>query len=200
MNPTDLPIEPTVPDAMFECVATPIPGCLELRPKTSHDGRGSFTKVFHRSTFAGLGLATDFAEDYYSVSRRGVIRGLHFQRPPQEHAKLVYCLAGKVQDVALDIRVGSPTFGKHAIIELSAETGNIVYLPPGLAHGFCVCSESATLAYKVTSEYSAVHDAGIRWDSAGIPWATAEPVLSDRDRRHPALAEFSSPFRFRQTS
>ncbi len=196
MTPAVTPVAASGSDALFECIATRIPGCLELRPRRHEDERGRFVKVFHHDTFAALGLATEFAEDYYTVSRRGVIRGLHFQRPPMDHAKLVYCLAGQVQDVALDLRMGSPTYGEHAVVELTAQIGNMLYLPAGLAHGFCVRSESATLAYKVTSHYSAEHDAGILWNSAGIDWATSLPILSGRDRQHPGLADYVSPFPF----
>lgn len=181
-------------DGMFELVATAIPGCLEVRPRLLADERGHFVKVFHRDIFAAAGLASHFAEEYYSVSRRGVVRGLHFQRPPMDHAKLVYCVAGRIQDAVVDLRAGSPTLGRHALVELSAEAGNMLYIPSGLAHGFCVLSESATLVYKVTSVYSPEHDAGILWDSVGIPWAEREPILSARDRGHPALADFASPF------
>lgn len=179
---------------MFEFVETVIPGCIELRPKVMEDARGRFVKVFHRGAFAEMGLATEYSEEYYSTSRRGVIRGLHFQLPPWAHAKLVYCVQGRVQDVALDLRAGSPSLGRHALVELSGEAGNMLYLPPGLAHGFCVLSDTATLVYKVTSVYSAAHDAGILWNSAGIPWAEANPILSERDRSHPSLADFASPF------
>ncbi len=181
-------------DGLFELVDTTIPGCVELRPRLQEDMRGRFVKVFHRDAFAAAGLATDYAEEYYSTSHRGVIRGLHFQLPPHDHAKLVYCVSGKVQDVVLDLRVGSPSQGGHKLVELSAEAGNMLYIPPGLAHGFCVLGESATLVYKVTSVYSAAHDAGILWNSAGIAWAVENPILSERDRAHPTLADFASPF------
>lgn len=183
-------------DAMLEVVPTAIPGCVELRPRVRKDERGRFVKIFHREAFAAHSLATDYAEEYYSVSRCGVIRGLHFQKPPMDHAKLVYCVAGEVQDVVLDLRKGSPTYGEHAVVELSAAAGNMVYLPPGLAHGFCTRSETATLIYKVTTVHSPDHDCGVLWNSAGIDWAASEPMLSLRDRRHPALATFASPFAY----
>ncbi|MFZ5484202.1 MAG: dTDP-4-dehydrorhamnose 3,5-epimerase [Pseudomonadota bacterium] len=180
--------------SLFTRIDTPLPGCVELRPRIHQDDRGRFVKVFQREAFLALGLAVDFAEEYYSVSRKGVIRGLHFQRPPMDHAKLVYCVAGQVQDAVVDLRAGSPTRGCHAWVELSAERGNMLYIPSGLAHGFCVLSESATLVYKVTSPHSPEHDAGIRWDSAGIPWAVDGPILSERDLRHPAFDDFLTPF------
>ncbi len=182
--------------AGFEIYPTALPGCIELHPPKSADRRGDFVKVFHHSAFATLGLATEFAETYYTRSKRGVIRGLHFQRPPAEHAKLVICTEGCVQDVALDLRGGSPTYGQHVEIELSAEAGNMLYLPAGLAHGFCALSDTATLLYLVSSEYSPAHDAGIAWNSADIAWAVDTPILSERDSAHPTLAQFTTPFRY----
>ncbi|MGD0835199.1 MAG: dTDP-4-dehydrorhamnose 3,5-epimerase [Polyangia bacterium] len=174
--------------------STELAGCCELRPRVYDDSRGRLVKVFHRDAFAALGFATDFVETYYSMSHRGVIRGLHFQTPPAEHAKLVCCTSGRVQDAVVDLRRGSPTYGMYVTLELSAEIGNMLYIPPGMAHGFCVLSRQAHMVYQVTSQYDAGHDAGIRWDSARIPWKIAAPILSERDRNHPALSDFSSPF------
>ncbi len=181
---------------MFERVATPIHGCWELRYRRFEDDRGCFVKTFHRDAFAAAGLETDFAEEYYSVSRRGVLRGLHFQTPPMDHAKLVYATAGAVLDVVLDLRVGSPTYGHHHMLELSAAASNALYVPKGLGHGFYVREGEAVLVYKVTSIHSSEHDQGIRWDSAGIPWPDRAPILSERDRGLPGLLEFNSPFRY----
>jgi dTDP-4-dehydrorhamnose 3,5-epimerase len=180
----------------IEKIPTAISGCYELRPAVAADARGTFVKTFQREWFEQQGLRTDWAEQYYSVSRKGVLRGLHFQMPPHEHAKLVFCTAGEVLDAVVDLRVGSPTFGHHVCIALSAERGNMVYLDAGLAHGFYTISESVTLLYNVTSEYAATHDTGIRWDSAGIPWPDGAPQVSDRDRKFLPLAEFASPFRY----
>ncbi|BBL74474.1 dTDP-4-dehydrorhamnose 3,5-epimerase family protein [Methylomagnum ishizawai] len=187
---------PSDPAGLFEARATVLPGCLELRPRIVGDGRGRFVKVFHAEAFAALGLETVYPEEYYSVSKAGVIRGLHFQIPPMDHAKLVYCVAGRIQDAALDIRRGSPTYGRSLTLELSAELGNMLYLPSGLAHGFCVLGETAVVVYKTSRPYSPAHDSGLRWDSAGIPWHTAEPILSERDQGHPPLAGYASPFVF----
>jgi dTDP-4-dehydrorhamnose 3,5-epimerase len=171
-----------------------LPGCHEILPTVARDRRGSFVKTFHREAFAAAGLAHDFAEEYYSVSRQGVLRGLHFQVPPRDHAKLVYCVAGSVLDALLDLRRGSPTYGEHRLVTLSSRRRNLVYVAPGLAHGFYVTSRSATLVYKTTTVHAPDCDRGVRWDSAGIPWPDREPVLSDRDRGFPALADFDSPF------
>lgn len=180
--------------AIFKVRPTTIPGCFEISPRTISDGRGRFVKVFHVEAFAAHGLETVYVEEYYSVSRYGVIRGLHFQTPPMGHAKLVYCVEGRVQDVALDLRRGSPSYGGHELFELSAERANMVYLSQGIAHGFCVLSDAATLVYKVSTVYSVEHDAGVLWSSANIPWSVADPILSARDRTHPHLAGFVSPF------
>lgn len=181
---------------LFQIRTLPLPGCVELLPRRLDDERGRFVKTFHRDAYRALGLATDFAEEYYSVSRRGVLRGLHFQRPPHEHAKLAYCVQGRIQDALVDLRVGSPAFGRHVTLELSSEAANLIYMPPGIAHGFCTLSEEAVVVYKVTSVHAPDADAGILWSSAGIPWAVGAPLLSARDQAHPTLAEFSSPFVF----
>ena len=179
---------------MFGIHPTEIPGCYEIQPRVVDDARGRFVKVFHRHAFAELGLEVDFAEEYYSVSRQRVIRGMHFQTPPIDHAKMVYCVHGEVFDAVIDLRLGSPTYQQTATFNLSAEQGNYIYIPKGLAHGFCVTSDSATLVYKVSTVYSPEHDAGILWSSVGITWPTENPVMSDRDREFISLSDFKSPF------
>lgn len=180
----------------LEANETKLPGCFELNPRVLTDDRGQFVKTFHRRSFETLGLRADWAEQYYSTSQPGVIRGLHFQRPPHDHAKLVFCTAGRVLDVAVDLRRGSPTYGQHIQIELSAQRANMLYLPVGLAHGFCTLDEPATLIYNVTSVYEPSSDTGIRWDSAGIDWPHSSPNLSARDRQFESLSAFDSPFSF----
>jgi dTDP-4-dehydrorhamnose 3,5-epimerase len=180
----------------MEFVDTTLPGVVEVRPAVVRDRRGTFVKTFHRDLFAAHGLRTDFAEEYWSASQERVLRGLHLQCPPHDHAKLVYCAAGRVLDVALDLRAGSPTLGRHVRVELAATTGNCLYLPPGLAHGYYVLEGPAVVVYNQTSVYTRDHDTGIRWDSAGIPWPDRDPILSDRDRGLPTLADFRSPFTY----
>ena len=175
-------------------VETPILGCFNIFPDERRDERGSFVKTLHKDLFIEHGLEHAFAEEYYSVSRQGVLRGLHFQLPPHQHAKLVYCIDGQVMDVVIDLRRDSPTYGQHAVFDLSAEEANILYIPQGLAHGFYTLSERATLIYKVTTVYAPESDAGILWNSAGIPWPDKNPLLSPRDRSFPMLADFDSPF------
>lgn len=173
----------------------PIPGCHEIVPAVFRDGRGAFVKTFHHDLFAAQGLVTEWKEEFYSVSRKGVLRGLHFQLPPHDHAKLVYCTDGEVLDAVVDLRKGSPTFGYSITKELKASTGNMLYIPSGLAHGFYVLSSSATMMYKTSTVHAPSHDSGIRWDSAGIAWPDEAPVVSERDSWLATLAEFNSPFK-----
>ncbi len=181
---------------MFTINDTAIQGCYEIQPRVIDDLRGRFVKVFHKAAFAERQLETDFVEEYYSHSRKGVIRGLHFQTPPYDHVKMVYCVCGEVFDVVLDLRVGSPTYGKAASFCLSAEKGNYLYIPKGLAHGFCVTSELATLTYKVSTVYVPENDAGLLWSSVDIEWPADAPIVSNRDKTFSTLADFESPFRY----
>ena len=175
---------------------TAIPGCVKITPTRQTDARGSFVKTFHADTFAAQGLETGFREEFVSTSVRGVLRGMHFQVPPAHHAKLVTCLAGKILDVALDLRRGSPTYGEHLRIELDAATPSSLYLAPGLAHGFLTLSDQAMVSYLVSTVHSPDHDTGVRWDSFACPWPVDEPLLSERDAAHPPFERFDSPFRF----
>lgn len=181
---------------MFELKPSKLSGCFELQPKAFDDVRGRFVKVFHEQAFAGMGLETNFAEEYYSVSHKNVIRGMHFQLPPMDHAKIVYCVQGEVLDAVVDLRVGSPTYGDHALFELSAAKANSIYIPKGMAHGFCAMSEQAIMVYKVSTIYSPEHDAGLLWNSVGISWPTNEAILSARDQSFSAFDKFVSPFRY----
>lgn len=173
-----------------------IPGCFLMKPRVIADARGSFVKTYHRPSFEDVGLRTDWREEYYSTSREGVVRGMHFQTPPKEHAKLVYCVAGEVIDVVLDLRVGSPTHGQHRAVQLHAAEGAGLYIPSGCAHGFASLSPLSTMAYKVTSVHSPENDAGLAWDSFGFEWPFANPLISKRDRVHPPLVSFITPFLF----
>ena len=171
-----------------------IPGCFEIQPDVLKDKRGSFVKTFHWDIFCKHGLTTNFAEEYYSCSKKGVLRGFHFQLPPHDHIKIVYCVSGTIMDVIVDLRVGSPTYGEYAAFELSGEKANMLYLDKGIAHGFYTKSDSALVMYKVTTVYAPEHDAGILWNSAGVPWPDDMPVLSKRDKSFPPFCQFESPF------
>ncbi|WP_082316872.1 dTDP-4-dehydrorhamnose 3,5-epimerase family protein [Methylobacterium sp. ARG-1] len=179
---------------MFETQASGIPGVCSLRAPGNRDLRGSFHKLMHAPTLAAAGLNTDFSEVYCSTSVRGVVRGMHFQKPPHQHAKLVWCLAGAVTDVILDLRRGSSSYGRAIAFELVGNTPSGVYVPEGCAHGFAVQSAEATLLYLVTSIHVPAADAGIRWDSFGFDWPIVQPILSERDRTHCDFATFDSPF------
>lgn len=151
-------------------------------------------KTFKESIFRDLGLETNFVESFYSVSGPRVLRGMHFQRPPADHAKLVYCLSGRIMDVALDLRRESPTFGDHDVFELSGDRHSAAYLPRGVAHGFYVLEAPALVMYHVSSEYDPKADSGIRWDSFGFSWPDVAPVLSKRDTEFQSFDKFDSSF------
>ena len=177
---------------------TDIPGCLQISPKVFIDNRGSFVKTFHTDIFEQYGLEADWREEYYSTSYKGVLRGLHFQLTPHDHAKLVYCTSGEVLDVVLDLRIGSPSYGTHAMFQLNATDAHMIYIPKGCAHGFYTVSEQATMMYKVSTVYAPDHDSGLLWNSVGIPWPDDNPIMSDRDKAFPTFANFTSnPFTYR---
>ena len=180
--------------------ATKIPGCYEISIDVFNDIRGNFVKTFQHTKYCELGLDTCFCEEYYTVSYKNVLRGLHFQTPPRDHTKLVYCSFGNILDVVVDLRIGSPTYGEFELFELSAETANLLYIPSGLAHGFYVLSDIAIMMYKVTSEYSPLHDSGILWNSISVPWPSRNPIMSDRDKSFLPFYNFVSPFNFERTS
>ena len=174
--------------------AEPLPGCFVMSAKRFVDERGDFFKPFQSSEFARLGLPSAWHEDFYSTSGGGVIRGMHFQKPPHEHDKLVYCLFGRILDVMLDLRDG-PGFGKVFSIELLPGRATVLFIPRGIAHGFLAIDDNSVVAYKTTTEHDPASDAGIRWDSFGFRWPHRAPILSQRDRGLPPLDSFSTPFR-----
>ncbi|MBN8808838.1 MAG: dTDP-4-dehydrorhamnose 3,5-epimerase [Sphingomonas sp.] len=171
-----------------------------IRAKRHSDARGWFTETYNRDTFAGLGIDTVFVQDNHSYSAPAfTLRGLHFQAPPRAQAKLVRCIRGRVFDVAVDIRRGSPTFGQWVGAELSAENGDQLYIPVGFAHGFVTLERDCEVVYKCSDLYAPQADGGVRWDSAGIDWpipAGTTPELSDKDKVQPLLADFDTPFSY----
>lgn len=172
-----------------------IDGCFVLQSHAFADARGGFVKSFHVDEFERLGLRTDWREEYFTTSRANVVRGMHFQVPPAEHAKLVFCVAGRVLDVILDLRTDSPTYGMACSLELAPETGQGVYIPVGCAHGFLSLTEHSVMYYKVTSTHAPEQDRGLAWDSFGFDWPVDAPLLSPRDAAHPRFDTFQSPFR-----
>lgn len=169
---------------------TELPGVVIIEPRVFNDPRGYFLETFHQERYVAAGLPGEFLQDNLSFSRRGTLRGLHYQNP-RPQGKLVSVLAGEVFDVAVDIRAGSPTFGRWTSVVLSADNKRQFYIPPGFAHGFCVTSETAIFAYKCTTGYYPAGDGSIRWDdpALGIPWPVSEPLLSEKDRQAPLLRE-----------
>jgi dTDP-4-dehydrorhamnose 3,5-epimerase len=173
---------------------TSIPGALFLSLPAFADDRGLFVKTFHASTLLDAGIHFPLAESYFSFSKKGVIRGMHFQTPPHAHAKIVFCPVGAIRDVVLDLRKSSPTYGQHLSQELSSENHLALYIPVGCAHGFTALTEGAMTYYLVSSEHSREHDAGVRWDSFGMEWGIGTPITSARDAAFPTFADFGSPF------
>lgn len=170
-----------------------LPGAWLYRLNRFQDPRGTFVKVFARSLFERDGISIDMAEEFYSASNKDVLRGMHYQTPPHDHDKVVYCAAGAVLDVLLDLRAG-PGYGRVASALLSEEEPGLVVIPKGVAHGFISRRDGSLMVYKTSTEHSPQHDRGIRWDSFGFDWGCSAPVLSDRDLRHDAFAQFISPF------
>lgn len=172
-----------------------LPGAWLARLTHSSDKRGRFVKTFSRSALLKLGLHCDFPEAFYSTSAANVVRGMHFQRPPHAHVKLVHCAAGSVLDVLLDLRAG-PGFGRVAQVHLHASTPTLVVVPAGVAHGFRALADNSLVVYQTSTEHAPTHDDGIRWDSFGFDWGVEQPTLSPRDLQHPILTEFETPFRW----
>lgn len=158
------------------------------------DSRGGFVKTFHKGVFLEQGIDFELKESYFSISGKDVIRGMHFQLPPHDHAKIVFCPQGAILDVIVDLRKSSPTYGHYAAHVLSAADHNGYYIPQGFAHGFKALTEGAMTYYLVSSVYEPQHDTGIRWDSFGFDWQTVAPVMSSRDMSFIGLQEFKSPF------
>jgi dTDP-4-dehydrorhamnose 3,5-epimerase len=174
-------------------IRTALDGCLIIEPNVHGDARGYFYESFNARRFAEAGLELNFVQTNVSRSEHGVLRGLHYQWPNPQ-GKLVSVLQGEVYDVAVDIRVGSPTFGHWAAAILSEENKRHFWIPEGFAHGFVVLSESATFTYQCTAHYDGAADAGIRWNDAAlaIDWPLARPSLSEKDQKAPYLADVTA--------
>ena len=170
-----------------------IPGVLLIEPVVFRDSRGFFFETHHEQRYAEAGITERFVQDNYSRSGRGTLRGLHYQEPHAQ-GKLVMTVDGAVYDVVVDIRKGSPSFGKWYAVELSAANMRQIYIPPGCAHGFCVTSETAAFLYKCTDYYSPKDERGILWNdpALGIAWPVATPVLSSKDQTFRTLAQMDA--------
>ena len=185
----------------MEKVPTALPGVVELRPKIFRDPRGFFLETYHREKFAELGITADFVQDNHSRSSRGTLRGLHYQLPHAQ-GKLCRVIEGEVLDVAVDIRVGSPTFGKWTSVVLSADHSNMIYVPAGFAHGFLTLSESAQFLYKCSDVYAPKDEHGIAWNDPdiNIAWGIDNPLVSEKDGRYTRLSEMPREFLPRYSS
>ena len=170
-------------------IETSLPGVLVIEPKVFKDERGFFMETYHSARFRNLGIP-DFVQDNHSHSARGVLRGLHYQEPNAQ-GKLVRCTRGALYDVAVDIRVGSPHFGKWFGVDLTEENRRMLWMPPGFAHGFCALSDEADLVYKCTTLYDAESDRSILWNDPdlAIKWPVARPLLSPKDSSAPRLKD-----------
>lgn len=189
----------------MQVVSTEIEEVKEIRPVRHRDARGFFSEIFRDDVLRAHGIDVPFVQENHSLSvERGVVRGLHFQVPPAGQAKLVRVGRGAILDVAVDIRAGSPNFGRHVAVVLNAELGNQLFVPEGFAHGFCTLEPNTEVFYKVSSHYSREHDAGLAWDDPclAIAWPAkaGSALLSDKDRRQPALADLPVYFRYRSSA
>jgi dTDP-4-dehydrorhamnose 3,5-epimerase len=171
--------------SMFAFEETPFAGLTLIRPRLFTDDRGLFVKTFHADLFKGAGLDFSPVEEFYSISRMGVVRGMHFQLPPHDHAKLVYCSTGRVLDVVVDLRKNSQTYGRYYATELSSESRTQLFIPSGFAHGFLALDDNSTMTYLTGTVHNPTSDAGIRYDSCGFEWPVDD---------FPTLADFASPF------
>lgn len=171
-------------------IETDLPGVLILEPRVFRDDRGYFLETWNREAYAAAGLPVTFVQDNFSSSKHGVLRGLHYQEPHPQ-GKLVWVVSGEVFDVAVDIRHGSPTFGRWTGATLSAGNARQLWIPEGFAHGFVVTGDHAHFAYKCTDRYDRDADGSIRWDdpAIGIEWPVADPILSEKDAAAPLLSQ-----------
>ena len=176
----------------IEITPTALEGVLIITPKVFGDERGFFQETYHADKFAELGLPTNFVQDNHSRSKRGVVRGLHYQDMRAPMAKLVRCTAGRLLDIAVDLRVGSPTFGKWVGVELAEDNHRQLLVPVGFGHGFVVLSEYADLQYRCTNFYAPETEGAVLWNdpAIGVDWNVEEPILSARDQQAQTLAEY----------
>jgi dTDP-4-dehydrorhamnose 3,5-epimerase len=179
---------------MVDLEYTPFPDLVLLNLPDFKDQRGAFCKTFQYSWLKNTGLSFGIKESYYSFSNKNVIRGMHFQKPPYDHHKIVYCPLGSITDVVLDLRRSSPKYGQYYSVELSDQNHKAIVIPSGFAHGFKSNKDHSLTCYLVTSEYHKDYDSGILYNSFGFDWQVSSPVLSERDLSFIGLADFDSNF------
>lgn len=167
-----------------------------IRSERHLDDRGFFKEIFRTSDFAEAGIDAPFVQDNLTRSVQGALRGLHYQLPPAAQGKLISVVRGRIYDVAVDLRRGGPTYGKWVARTLDVDEGEMLWIPPGFAHGYCILSETADVLYKVTEPYVGELNRGLRWNDPGlgIQWPISDPILSDVDRRQPTLDRCENPF------
>ena len=171
-----------------------MPGLVLLKVFSHKDDRGEFVKTFNDDAFSRFGIPFAPKEIVFSISAKNVVRGMHFQVPPSDHHKLVSCSSGAILDVVVDLRKGSPSFGRHAAFNLNETNRHVLMIPRGFAHGFLALEERSLVAYATDTVHDPSSDSGIAWDGFGFEWPVESPVVSDKDRNLPALASFESPF------
>jgi dTDP-4-dehydrorhamnose 3,5-epimerase len=181
----------------FEFAPLNVPEVVLVTPGRYRDERGFFQESYRRSSFLEHGIDAHFVQDNLARSSKGVLRGLHYQIPPGAQGKLVGTVSGEIFDVAVDLRVGSPTYGRWAGSTLDADRGELLWIPPGFAHGYVVLSESADVYYKCTAEYRPELDRGVLWSdpAIGVDWPVTDPIVSAKDRDQPTLEACDNPFR-----
>ena len=184
---------------------TEIHDVVIIKPKLFHDERGYFFESFREDIMKSNGVTSKFVQDNQSMSSKGILRGLHFQKDPFAQGKLVRVIKGSVLDVAVDIRKKSPTYGQHFLIELNEENKTMFYIPPGFAHGFLTLEDDTLFSYKCTNYYNKESEGAIRWNSKSlnVDWGIVNPILSSKDATAPTFDEFQSPFQLsdlKQTS
>ena len=182
----------------MQIIETQIPGLLEIIPQVFGDDRGYFYESYNKAAFENFGIHHEFVQDNQSKSSRGVLRGLHFQSPPYAQGKLVRVIQGAVLDVVVDIRKGSPTYGKHHKVRLTGENKMMFWIPPGFAHGFATLEDETIFSYKCTNLYNKESEGSVLWNdpALGIDWGLDNPLLSPKDEEARPLAELDSQFHF----
>lgn len=178
----------------MKTIETPIQKLAIIQSEIFSDRRGSFQKIFHAQLFNELAIDFDIKEFYYSISHKNVIRGLHFQVPPHDHAKLVFVSQGEIMDVVVDLRKDSATFGKHFSIRLNNQDGNSLFIPSGFAHGFLALTDNTIVNYLQTSHYHKESDSGILYSSIDFDWGVKNPIVSERDLSFISFEQFKTPF------
>lgn len=174
-----------------------LPETWIIRLNRFQDARGSFVKTYARTALQSLNIEFDVLEEFYSLSNKDVVRGMHFQAPPYDHSKIVFCPVGEVLDVLLDLRAG-PGYGKTASVLIGESQPSLLLIPKGIAHGFHSLRDGSLMIYKTDGEYARSHDLGIRWNSIDFDWGISKPIISERDSKHIHFSSFNTPFSLRK--